>query len=171
MASMKSQLLSGMVIAGIFAAGCFVGAFLNPRSAPHVSPLFTTCASAKQFVAEFRIGREYLETIDSTSGTELVASNLALEVDGKNLGPLHDGDPIRYFLCEGNHRARVSYGARGGETEMREFDFALSRPSLFDIWQGSDDRWFPRKHEVRNSLSPYEPDDLKARIYPPEETR
>jgi hypothetical protein len=171
MAFMKSQLLFGLVIAGIFAAGCFVGAFLNPGSSPHISPLFTTCASSKQFVAEFRIGREYWETIQSNSGMELAASNLALEVDGKDLGALYNGNPIRYYLCEGNHRARVSYGARGGETETREFEFALSRPSLFDIWQVSDDRWFPRKHEVRYSLSPYEPDDLKARIYPPEETR
>ena len=122
---MKSQLLSGLLITGIFAAGCFVGTLLKTGSPVHISPLFTTCASAKQFVAEFRIGPEYWKTIESASGMELAASNVTLEVDGKELGALNHDIPVRYFLCEGNHSARVSYGANGGETETRDFDFAL----------------------------------------------
>jgi len=159
----------------LVAIGSFAGALLDRLSFAHVARLLNTCASSKQFLVEVRIydGRRSPRTPGLT-GAPLEAEP-AVEVDGVRLGGISlDGPPIRHFLCEGNHRARIRFVTADNRTEIHEIDFAVARPSLFHLTRSSartkdpgtcvsDD---PCSTPVDMELSAYEPDDPKVRVLP-----
>lgn len=175
----RAVLLS-VALVGIGSMG---GAFLDRLSFPHVARMFNTCASSKQFLTEFRLpnyGYWMSSQLVSPSMATIVLG-VSLEVDGKSLGSLAAGGSVRYFLCEGNHRARVGYRANGDNTtlETHTADFAVSRPSLFELRQvqiperdSSDcNSAEPCDQKIQLTLSPYEPDDPKVRVYPEQTSR
>jgi hypothetical protein len=164
--------LMSVIFVGI---GSITGAFLDRLSFPHVAQLFNTCASSKQFVVEFRNGTNYWEAYWPGTGIQNGIVEPKLDVDGIQLGAFADA-PARRFLCEGNHTVHVRYPGTDGEPEIHTVDFAVSRPSIFHVSQSQADERkdadcnsaVPCTSMVRLILSPYEPDDLKMRIYPPE---
>jgi hypothetical protein len=98
-------------------------------------------------------------------------------MDGERLGELGKHGALRHFLCEGNHRARLRFYNYHDQIEEHAIDFAVSRPSLFDVTEVlSHDGILsfscvsevPCSRDLYFKLSAYEPDDLKVRIYPPE---
>jgi hypothetical protein len=157
--------------------GSLTGAFLDRISFPRVAQLFTTCASSKQFVVEFRI-RDWLrpwgERIPGLLADPVLADDATMEVDGIHIGELGEYRPLRHFLCEGNHRARMSFSVGPHLRQVHVIDFAVARPSLFHVTQqlSSDSETCagdePCNRTLFFELSAYEPDDLKVRIYPQE---
>ena len=159
--------------------GSMAGAFLDRLSFPHISRIFNTCASSKQFLVEFRQERDYWQAYRTDMGSLALSSGPTLEVDGVLIGPLSYWKPLRHFFCEGNHTAHVRYSGLDGQTETQTIDFAVSRPSLFQVSQEEVRRGQPIDCNsadpctsgVGLQLSPYEPDDPKVRVYPREAGR
>jgi hypothetical protein len=155
--------------------GSLAGAFLDRLSFPHVAHLFNTCASSRQFIVEFRKDAYYWQAYPRGSGIPSAVRDVKLDVDGIQVGSLGETG-LRRFLCEGNHTAQVRYPGGDGEMETHTLDFAVSRPSLFQVYQARMDEHreadcvssAPCTSTVWMDLSPYEPDDLKVRVYPPE---
>jgi hypothetical protein len=177
---MKLQFRSALLIIALVAIGCMVGAFLDRVSLPPFARAFNVCASGKQFIVEFRVydGNRFVDRIPGLSQVPL-KSDATLEVDGVKVGSLEEvGLPLRKYLCEGNHKAilRIPDDIRGGDREVHEVEFAVSRPSLFHVTQGYQGPDSTKTcvfgvhctDRIALELSPYEPDDLRARIYPPE---
>jgi hypothetical protein len=169
-------ILMSVALIGI---GSMTGAFLDRLSFPRVSRIFNTCASSKQFLVEFRQERDYWQAYRTGMGSLALSSGPTLEVDGVLVGPLSYWKPLRHFFCEGNHTAHVRYSGSDGQTETHTIEFAVSRPSLFQLSQeevrsakamdcNSAD---PCTSGVGLQLSPYEPDDPNVRVYPREESR
>ncbi len=161
----------------LVAIGSITGALLQRLSFPRVSRLFNTCASSKQFIVEFRINepRPYGTRIPGLFGEPLNTWGLTLEVDGARIGELNLYGSLRHFFCEGNHKAHIRYNGHGNETLEHAVDFAVSRPSLFHVTAervGENSTTcvseVPCWENVAFELSPYEPDDQRARVYPPE---
>lgn len=159
--------------------GSMAGILLERLSLPHVARFFNTCASSKQFIVEFRKEGRYWQAYPPGAGTAVLVSGPTLDVDGVLIGHLSDGEALRHFFCEGNHSAHVRYSVSDGKMETHTIDFAVSRPSLFHVWQAgsnesdpidcrSDD---PCTSTVGFRLSPYEPDDPEVRVLPPESSR
>jgi hypothetical protein len=155
--------------------GSMAGAFLDRLSFPHVAQLFNTCASSKQFIVEFRKDGYYWQAYPKGTGISSIVRDVKLDMDGIQVGSLGKTG-LRRFLCEGKHTAHVRYPSVDGEMEMHTIDFAVSRPSLFQVYQaraGERAEADCRSGESCTStvwmdLSPYEPDDVKVRVYPPE---
>lgn len=148
--------------------GSFAGALLDRLSFPHVAQIFTTCASSRQFLVEFRIKRDSRQWTALREGEQsggIPVSSMTIDVDGKRIGRIGYDESARYYVCEGNHRARISYSAAfvEGVTETRDMDFAVSRPSLIYLEQVSER---DGGHALAYELSGYEPDDPKVRLYP-----
>jgi hypothetical protein len=155
------------------------GAFLNRLSFPQVAQLFNACASSKQFITEFRIDERhyYGESIPGLSGQPLNAWAVTIEVDGTRAGELQQYGSLRHYFCEGNHQARIRFpSGPNSEVVEHEIDFAVSRPSLFHI---TADPIYSQNQvsitcisearcgeNLAFELSPWEPDDLKLRIFP-----
>jgi len=107
-----------------------------------------------------------------------MVDEVTLDVDGIPIGTLGD-EALRYFLCEGNHQAHVRYKDDEGKNVAHTVAFAVSRPSLFLIYErmGSEAEIADCASErecyerVSFQFSPYEPDDPKVRVYPREEGR
>src|ERR1035438_4258679 len=160
-----------VVLVGI---GSMAGDFLDRLSFPHVAQLFTTCASSKQFMTEFRIDerRPYGSPIPGLSGEPLNVFEATVEVDGQRIGELERYGSLRHFFCEGNHRVRIHYSGPREEKLEHAIDVAVSRPSLFHvtasrIYQNETSTTcvseVPCWENVALELSPWEPDDLKVR--------
>jgi len=103
-----------------------------------------------------------------------------LEIDGEKSGVLSEGTPLRRFLCEGNHEARLSFELRvdSDEREEHRLEFALSRASLFDVVEANGDAEEscisrkPCRTNVGIVLESVDPDDVSARtVSPLEEIR
>jgi hypothetical protein len=152
--------------------GSIAGAFLDRLSFQHVAQLFNTCASSKQFIVEFRKEGYYWQAYPNATGIGTLVRDAELDVDGIEVGSLGDTG-LRRFLCEGNHTAHVRYPGVDGETETHTIDFAVSRPSLFEVSQSrSDDRTEADCRSCTSTvwmhLSPYGPDDPNVRVFPEE---
>jgi hypothetical protein len=99
-------------------------------------------------------------------------AEVMLAVDGKTLGKIGlYQPPIRRFLCEGNHRAEISFGA-GDSAELHRVDFTVTRASLFHATEWQPDKAEPKTcvseacvSNVGLDLSPLEPDENLAREY------
>ena len=68
--------------------GSMAGAFLDRLSFSHISRIFNTCASSKQFLVEFRQERDYWQAYRTDMGSLALSSGPTLEVDGVLIGPL-----------------------------------------------------------------------------------
>ena len=168
-----------LIAAGLLGLGIVGGVLLEKPSFPAMSRPFTVSASSKQFVVEFRVyGWDAEEHPPGLHGNHLDGTAM-LDVDGERLGEIgkHEG-PIRRFLYEGNHRARLIYPRAHNNGETHVVDFAVARPSLFYLTQepGEDDEGTcvsknPCFRKIAFELSAYEPDDPKVRVYPREEGR
>jgi len=162
----------------LVAIGSIAGALLDRMSFPHVARLFNTCASSKQFLVEFREPERSWVAYPPYAGPPKGPLEVTLDVDGVPIGTLGDA-ALRYFLCEGNHRAHIRYPGYDDKTVTHTIPFAVSRQSLFLIYQqqGTDteiakcDSEEECYEKVYFQFSPYEPDDPKVRVYPREEGR
>lgn len=156
--------------------GSMAGAFLDRLSFPHVAQIFNTCASSRQFVVEFRVvDGPSSQRIPGLIGMPFGHEQATLDVDGQRVGAFGEYlPPLRRFLCEGNHKARIEYSPFADRMETHEVAFAVARPSLFHVTENSS---YNSKaptcvsdnqchYDLGLELSPYEPDDPKARIYP-----
>jgi hypothetical protein len=114
----------------------------------------------------------YWQAYPEGGGIPNPVSAVKLDVDGNQVGSFGDAG-LRRYLCEGNHTAHVLYPGVDGQMETHTIDFAISRPSLFQVSQSragehreDDCRSGPCSSTVWMDLSPYEPDDIKVRVYP-----
>jgi hypothetical protein len=155
--------------------GFIAGMLFENRSLPHPAGL-SGCVSNRQFVTEFRLrDADFFAKIPGLRRESLNQPEATLEIDGRPLGKLSVLDPpIRQFLCEGTHEARLSFPSvwRDAGIEQHEITFLVSRASLFHATQ-----WDKREHEessciskvcvfnVGLELSPRDPDENFALEY------
>lgn len=161
--------------------GSFAGALIDRLSFPHVARIFDTCASSRQFLVEFRTDEHAPEgtSIPGLVRRPLNVPEVTLEADGVKIGDLERYDSVRHFLCEGNHKARLRYIDYRGDKFEHAVDFAVSRPSLFHVTASSV---YPPEvsatcvskkscpENIALELSPWEPDDVKVRLFPAHDT-
>jgi hypothetical protein len=162
--------------------GSFAGALLDRLSFPRISRVLNVCASSKQFIVEFRTNERtsYGDGIPGLFGRPL-NWGVTLEVDGTRVGELPRYGFLRRFFCEGNHRARIRYPIYSDQNvQEHAVDFAVSRPSLFHLTEIDLPPNLRSATCVSGSrcgsnvdleLSPYGPDDPRARLFPLETQR
>jgi hypothetical protein len=169
--------LMSVVLVGV---GSFAGAFLDRLSFPHMAQIFNTCASSEQFLVEFRTDEKRASQAIPGLIWDLLGRAATIEVDGVKIGEVGGYFPLRRFVCEGNHTAKIRYTEFEDHTAEHKLDFAVSRPTLFYVtkrWLSGDDKSpscvseQPCRWDIAFELSAYEPDDPKARIYPEQATR
>ncbi len=158
-------LLSLTYLAGVFFKGSVV---MKPAHKLNV------CASSRQFLVEFRMPTEGVANPYLGPSFAPLRRSVNLEIDGEKYGTLSEGTPVRRFLCEGNHEARLAFQPRYDSDEMEDhrLDFALSRASLFDVVEASGEKSciLDRDRCTTNMgmvLESIDPDDVSARALSP----
>jgi hypothetical protein len=149
---------------GIGLAGFLAGVYLRGGAGlPHV---LQSCASATQYLTEFRLDERGADRYGST----LYVRNAEVFVDGERIGRIAPRGPgLRHFLCEGNHEARLVVSRLGGIPEEHRLKFAVARPAFFHLTELSEEEpqecsSGPCSLAVGLELSPLTPEQNEARI-------
>jgi hypothetical protein len=156
--------------------GFAAGAFFEGMLAPCIAHRLNGCASAKQFIVEFRLWDDPAwSAVPGLKNEVLNHTEATLDVDGESIGELsRSGPALRRFLCEGNHQARLTFRSswQHDVIEDHRVEFAVSRHSLFHAtdWRRAENEPSTCAPDaqcelnVGLELSPLEPDERSARI-------
>jgi hypothetical protein len=125
--------LKALALVGV---GFAAGVFFRGTGLPQAIRQFGVCASAKQFLVEFRLWDGM--TLGLMGMPPLDRGDVMLEVDSKLIGVLSTSrHPVRRFLCEDNHVMRIAFSEDQLEPKGQKVDhtveFTVSRPSVFYV--------------------------------------
>jgi hypothetical protein len=98
-------LISLTILAGVFLKGSVV---------MKVAHKLNVCASSRQFLVDFRMPTEGVANPYLGPNLGPLRRPVSLEIDGEKFEMLSEATPVRRFLCEGNHEARLTFHPRYG---------------------------------------------------------
>ena len=148
---MKPSFLAIIVaVALVIAIAYLAGLFPHAAVITHVGRQLNVCASTKQFLVEFRKPKWTLEMPGAGASQIPFQTAAQIAVDGEAVGVLTDETPVRRFLCEGNHEARIRFRSDIWNKERNEWEisehsveFAVSGPSVFHLYQWQRPEFVP----------------------------